>query len=141
MSLTRVYLALTGVVDVEPLSHLSALKKLGLEDNRITDNSPLLENDGLGHGGLVVPQGEPAAADREPASRGCDRQGALPWCSRTTMPTSLPRSATKRLGHPRRVCVTSSMCGEIHRASCSNRMSAETRPVPKGAGSGHSIPQ
>ena len=57
VNLTHVDLSRNRVVDIEPLSHLIALKELRLADNDISDFGPLLMNPGLGYGDLVLLQG------------------------------------------------------------------------------------
>lgn len=57
VNLTRVHLGGNRIVNIEPLSHLRALRELRLEDNRISDVGALVMNDGLGHGDRVFLQG------------------------------------------------------------------------------------
>lgn len=69
VNLTHVDLDRNRIVDVEPLSRLAALEELRLADNRISDFGPLVANPGLGHGDVVLLQGNPPsrAADGQVA--------------------------------------------------------------------------
>ena len=108
VGLTHLDLGRNRIVDVQPLSRLTALEELRLADNRITDVGPLLANPGLGHGDLVLLQGNPlsSAADGQVAD----------LVAKGVLVVSADQHADSRSGATA-LAIGDSLAGSIHRTS------------------------